>query len=680
MTPKGPPSQTVHRPEIDGLRSIAVLAVVFYHFGVPGLSGGFVGVDVFFVISGFLIGGLLWREHKNTGRLSLGRFFLRRIRRLAPAYFIMAFVALIVTSFVLLPFEYREFGKGLIAATVYLSNVLFFRQSGYFDTSSDEKILLHTWSLSVEEQFYIFLPLVFLLFASKPTRLSGVLVVLALASLVGSIVLTPISQTATFYLFPFRAWELLSGVLLAIIGIERNFQWKLGWIWSWLGLVLILGAVCLITPTQDFPGWQVIVPVAGTLLLIAGGQQDNLVNRLLSSRAPVFVGLISYSLYLWHWPVLTLSKYVRGSYASAFETSLWMLLAFVLAILSWRFVEQPIRQAQRLPALYLVSVTCITSIVLLLSGAAIFKNDGFVGRFAPSVQQHIAASADFLQDFSRCNVPASGDFSGFEVCPIGPLNQEPTILIWGDSHVRAFYEGLVQAANTHNRSALVVWQAGCPPVFDLDKIENSATQSQNSACRVANDQIRAAIAASDSLQTILLIGRWSYYATGIGTGRDISNEIILTTPLTEISDRPQSDIFLAAFERTIHTFIDTSKVVSVLRQPPAIAAYDSRRVAQALAYGTMTTEQATNAATIVKTTAVSRSYSVDAALARLQRQGLIQLLDPWPQLCDDVSCHALINGVGQYFDNNHVTNSAARRLAPLFDPIFTSNLQSVSYD
>ena len=154
-----------YRSDIDGLRAVAVLGVLFYHFGVPGVVGGFVGVDVFFVISGFLIGGILWREYDCTGRIRLSQFYIRRFRRLAPAFFTMAFVTAVFAWALLLPFEFREFGKQLIASTVYLSNALFFRQAGYFDTVSEEKPLLHTWSLAVEEQFYIFLPLFILLFA-----------------------------------------------------------------------------------------------------------------------------------------------------------------------------------------------------------------------------------------------------------------------------------------------------------------------------------------------------------------------------------------------------------------------------------------------------------------------------------------------------------------------------------
>lgn len=208
-----------YRPEIDGLRAIAVLAVVLYHAGGFGLSGGFVGVDVFFVISGFLIGGILWSELLATGRIRLGAFYLRRIRRLAPAFFAVAGASALAAWFLLLPFEFRSFGKELIAATVWLSNVLFYSEAGYFDIGSDSRVLLHTWSLSVEEQFYLCLPLG-LIIAMRlrlgPRVIAGLLAALWLLSLAASLWIAPRDPVAAFFLFPYRAWEMLTGVLLAI--------------------------------------------------------------------------------------------------------------------------------------------------------------------------------------------------------------------------------------------------------------------------------------------------------------------------------------------------------------------------------------------------------------------------------------------------------------------------------
>ncbi len=355
-----------YRPEIDGLRAIAVLAVVLYHFSMPGLGGGLVGVDIFFVISGFLIGGILMREQERSGRIRLGRFYLRRIRRLAPAYFAMAVVSLAVGWAILLPFEFREFGKALIASTTYLANIHFFRETGYFDIGIENKILLHNWSLSVEEQFYLFLPFLILALKFSQSLLRAALWVLFGASLVACIWLTSSNQSAAFYLFPFRAWELLAGVLLAIWAEGRSGP-KSAWP-SWVGLALMLAGIIWVQPGAGFPGWQVAVPVLGAVLALAGGRHGNPVNWALSSPIPVFFGRISYSFYLWHWPVLTLSMYWRGQYAGFWEASAWLALAFGLSVISWRFVEQPVRMSARITSPLLLAGWAAGSLVLIAAG------------------------------------------------------------------------------------------------------------------------------------------------------------------------------------------------------------------------------------------------------------------------------------------------------------------------
>lgn len=656
-----------HRREIDGLRSIAVLAVVFYHFSVPGFRGGFVGVDVFFVISGFLIGGILWRDQCADGRLSLARFYLRRIRRLAPAYFTMAAVSLVVAFFVLLPFEFREFGKGLIAATVYLSNVLFYRQAGYFDSASEEKIFLHTWSLSVEEQFYLFLPLAFLILGRSRIALIWGLTGLAIASLIACIWMTPTHQTSTFYLFPFRAWELFAGVLLAILGAERRLTWSLHAALSWLGLGLVLAGVFLLTPGTAFPGWQAILPVLGTVLLILNGRHQNLINTILSMNGPVFVGLISYSLYLWHWPVMAFSTYVRGDYSGPIEVSGWIGLSLVLAWVSWRFVEQPVRLAAGLSPRLLVGATVLASVAMLGAGAVIYKQDGMIERFGTPARAHIEATADFFQDWSRCRVETDGPLSGLETCTIGPEGKTPDLLIWGDSHVRAFYEGLVLAAQEKGRAATVIWRAGCAPLFDLEKDENSATEAQNRVCRLANDQIRTALGTM-AFRDILLIGRWNYYATGMGTGRDLSNEIRLSHVLGR--DSTQAELFALAFRDSATWMNDHFKNVFVLRQVPEVSAYDSRHFARALAHGQMSDTQMQEGEKIGRDALSKRNAIAQGVLSDLSKTSKIRLLDSWPYFCDADACNALHDEVGQYFDNNHVTNKAALRLRRLFDPVF----------
>lgn len=663
-----------HRREIDGLRSIAVLAVVLHHFGVPGLRGGFVGVDIFFVISGFLIGGILWRDLREDSQLSLVRFYLRRIRRLAPAYFAMAAASLLVGMFVLLPYEFREFGKGLIAATVYLSNVLFFRQAGYFDSASEDKIFLHTWSLSVEEQFYLFLPLVFVMFGRSRPGLIWAMGALAVVSLLGCIWLTPQNQTATFYLFPFRAWELLAGVLLAVIGIERSLRWSFGPLLSWVGLALVLAGIFLLSPGAGFPGWQAGVPVLGTVLLILNGRNANPVNRLLSMKGPVWVGLISYSLYLWHWPVMTFSTYWRGSYSGPIEVAGWIALSFVLAYLSWRFVEQPVRISRIVSSRWLIGGTVAASATMLMAGAVIYTQDGMINRFKEPARTHIAATGDFLQDWSRCHVANDGPLQGIETCPIGPEGARPDLVIWGDSHVRAFYEGLALAASQQGRAGLVIWRAGCAPLFDLEKDENSATQVQNRECRVANDQIRTALDGMTGLKDILLIGRWSYYATGTGVGLDADNEIRLSGSKGQAGS--QADLFSGAMRDSLDWMSQRAGTVFVLRQVPEVASYDARVFARALAHGGMGEAERKARQKIELAQLTMRNAVPDQVFAGLQQNGVIRLLDSWPYFCDPKACHAVHQGVGQYFDNNHITNAASRRVRGLFAPVFGPDGQS----
>ncbi|WP_353473836.1 acyltransferase family protein [Salipiger sp. H15] len=659
-----------YRPDIDGLRAIAVLTVVLYHFGLPWLGGGFTGVDVFFVISGFLIGGILWRDYEAEGRIRLGAFYLRRFRRLAPAFFTMVLVTSALGAALLLPFEFRAFGKSLIAATVYLSNVLFFRESGYFDTGAAEKPLLHTWSLAVEEQFYIFLPLLILVLARNRTLLLMALATIWVASLASSVLATPSHPGAAFYLFPFRAWELLSGVLLAIWGLETGRVWRGHPALSWAGLALVLGSALLIPAGPMFPGLLAIPPVLGAVLLIANGTGRNPVNRALAHPAALFFGRISYSLYLWHWPVLTLSLYLRGTYSGPAEALCWMALSVALAWLSWRYVETPMRRV-RLPSAAIYGGTALASAATLAIGGWLYLGDGLAGRFGPAARTHIAASADFLQDWSRCTTPTSGPLMGIETCPIGPEGA-PQVLIWGDSHLRAFQDGLALAAQEAGVPGLIIWRAGCPPLFGIRKTESAATPAQDLACSRANLQIRQALPALPELQRIALIGRWTYYAHGTGIGRDANNTItVLPADAPTPTAVPQAQIVAEAARATVAELRGALPEVIVMRQPPEIPAYDSRAAAREAAHaGWPLAPAPTTSPDVPRAALAQRATEAEAPWRAMAEAGEITFIDTWPRFCDAETCHALRDGAGWYFDNNHITNTAARALRDLFGPIF----------
>lgn len=658
-----------YRPEIDGLRAIAVLGVILFHAGLSSLEGGFVGVDVFFVLSGFLIGRLLWVEIQTKGRISLGSFWMRRLRRLAPAYLVMTICIAAVGYLILLPFELREMGKESIAATVWLSNVYFWQRAGYFDGAAAEKPMLHTWSLSVEEQFYLVLPLLLLGLVSLQSgrrEVIGVLVLAWGASFAAMVGLSSSRPEAAFYLFPLRAWELLTGVLLAISGLA--LQQKPRKIAGWAGLALILAGLLGIR-AEGFPGWQAAIPVAGTALalLAIGGKGPEGSGWLLAQRGPVFVGKISYALYLWHWPVLVLATYWRGEMGMA-ERAAWLALAVLLATLSWRYVESPLRRppsAGGVPSSVLLMGVVAGGALVLALGVIFYRTDGLPSRFPAELRAHIDASGDFIQDSTRCATRTQGPFADLETCAIGP-EAPPRVLFWGDSHLRALMDGLAEAAASAGSPGLILWRAGCPPLLNVMKQESAATPAQDAECPATTAQVMAAIEASDSLEAVVLVGRWTYYAEGAGVGRDAHNTISLSPkPGSGLAGSSGAELYADALEATVQALREHGLRVAVLRQVPEIPDYGARDVARGLAHGRLTPASLQHMLVAPPEMLAARVQAAESPIWHLGEVGTIEVIDPWPLLCSD-ACGAMNGGQALYFDNNHLTNTGARHLAPLF--------------
>src|SRR5271170_7070352 len=375
-----------YRPDIDGLRAVAVLLVLAYHVGIYRLRGGFVGVDVFFVISGYLISSIILSD-LDSSRFSIASFYERRVRRIFPALFVMLFGTAVLAYKFFLPSEFVDFGKSLLASTFSFSNLYFLHQSGYFDAPAAMKPLLHTWSLAVEEQFYVFLPL-FLIGIRKffPSKQRLIIICVALLSFSISAVGAFRNHDATFYLAHTRAWELLLGTLLTM----DCFPAITGALWrnlaaSW-GAASIFLAGLLFNPATPFPGAAALLPCVGAALIIAAGKTGpTLVGRVLSFRPVVFIGMISYSLYLWHWPLIVFqgTDALLISGLSPKLTKLVIIFAsFVLATLSWRFVEQPFR-AHRfgISRGNVFGLASFAASLLLILGAGILVAKGFPSRY-----------------------------------------------------------------------------------------------------------------------------------------------------------------------------------------------------------------------------------------------------------------------------------------------------------
>jgi len=336
-----------YRPDIDGLRAMAVLSVLLFHANL-GCPGGFVGVDMFFVISGFLIFQLIFEE-LNSRTFSLIAFWERRIRRILPALVTVVLAVLVAGWFIFLPDDFQKLGKSAIAQATLSSNYFFYEQwlegAGYFAPALDPKPLLHTWSLAVEEQFYILFPLILMLAARSRRRpFAETMLIIAIGSFALSVYGSFQLPAATFYLLPTRAWELLLGALLFLMHGKITTNRWLEEAAGWVGLILIVGSIFFYDAFTRFPGRAALPPCLGTALLIFSSETRlSRVGRFLAWKPIVFIGLISYSLYLWHWPLLVFSKYPANT-QSWKMSSLLLLASFVLAILSWKFIETPFRK------------------------------------------------------------------------------------------------------------------------------------------------------------------------------------------------------------------------------------------------------------------------------------------------------------------------------------------------
>ncbi|WP_166802425.1 acyltransferase family protein [Microvirga pakistanensis] len=386
-----------YRREIDGLRAVAVLSVVLFHAGIETFAGGFVGVDVFFVISGYLITSLIIGE-KAAGDFSFLRFYERRARRILPALFLVIAVTIPVAWLLLLPPAMKDFAQSVGYVSFFSSNILFWKQNGYFDTAAELKPLLHTWSLAVEEQYYLLFPLVLLAFLRKGRRWAVVaLAALCLASFTAAQIGSARNPVKAFYLLTTRGWEMLIGALLALHAFNRSITWArsetvtryVNEAAGLLGLGLIALAVLSFDEETPFPGIYALVPTIGAGLIILCASPETLVGRWLGWRLPVGIGLISYSFYLWHQPLFALARVSKPQIAP-YELLLLAGFAGVLAYLSWRYMERPFRNGAIIGRKQILAFSLAGSVLLALFGWAGHVTDGFAGRYPPKDQSLIA--------------------------------------------------------------------------------------------------------------------------------------------------------------------------------------------------------------------------------------------------------------------------------------------------
>ena len=444
-----------YRPEIDGLRAVAVVPVILFHAGFTPFSGGFVGVDVFFVISGYLITGLILEELK-TGRFSLAGFYDRRARRILPALFFVVACCIPVAWFTLLPKDLTEFFHSVMAVSLFSSNILFWFQSGYFDTGAELKPLLHTWSLAVEEQFYIVFPLILMgLWRFGRKILLLILAVLFLVSISLAEWGAHNYPSATFFLLHARGWELLIGAFAAFYlqGESRIRPGMTSSTLSVIGLFAIAYAVYQFDEATPFPSFYALVPTVGTVLVILFAVPGTLTYRVLSMKACVGIGLLSYSMYLWHQPVFVFARYLFGLPAGSYVFLALTIVTLLLALFSWRFVERPFRRKGF--AVNRVLTTAAAASIALLA----------TGYFLPKAGNPVVDELDYATHWSgwtTCYPFGTREEAGGG-CRILKNGKSPTLAIIGDSHAGHLASGLKKALSDSNENPLVLLSPGCYP-------------------------------------------------------------------------------------------------------------------------------------------------------------------------------------------------------------------------
>lgn len=649
-----------YRRDIDGLRAIAVIAVVLFHFGVPGFTGGFVGVDVFFVISGYLITSIIWRE-RQAGGFSFVDFWARRARRILPALFVMILVTLAVGWFLLAPKDYEELGRSVRYQVLFISNLLFMRQDGYFDVASDLKPLLHTWSLAVEEQFYILFPLLLTLLSSHLKHWRAALFAILLVSFGLSVWAVAQHPEKAFFLLPMRAWELLAGAMLAVMP-KRDWRASpaLAQGVSLASMALIGVAVFCFDPRTPFPGIAALLPVLGVVGLIwANGHQQTWMGRLLGSRVLVGLGLISYSWYLWHWPVFVFANYASVDGLNPFELAGLILLTLVLGYLSWRFVESPFREKRLLAGRKAILAAAGIGILCIgLAGQALRWTDGLPWRLSEQALRY-AEAREWSPELMACLAEKDTPDDRL-MCHFGPKSRTVSALVWGDSHATALIPALEEGAKKHDISLIQASFAGCIPVDGLENIPR---------CAHFNHRVEKAL-AEQSFSDVVLVARWSLYLYGQMSG---DTEHALKDPSSGRYVRAVAEQrFAEGLRQRVAGLRAAGHRVWLVKEVPLQEFIVPYRLSRLAMLNRPVEDEGLEVAHHLKRQAfISQLFSEMAAA-----DNGVAVLDPAPQLCGaDGLCRVELNGRALYTDDNHISDVGARYIEAFLEPLFSS-LQS----
>jgi peptidoglycan/LPS O-acetylase OafA/YrhL len=652
-----------HSASIDGLRALAVIAVIIFHAFPYALGGGYLGVDVFFVISGFLITQIIVSE-SQAGTFSIARFYKRRVLRIFPALFLTIAVVLVAGYFLSPPKEFREIGQAAAAASLFASNILFWTKGGYFDAAAEANPLVHTWSLAVEEQFYLAAPLL-AYFAVRGLRVMLLSICGLIAVSLTFAVWTSQTVPSTWFFFTLnRVFELGVGSLVAIL---RLHIWdrpghltaqvpggQLFAVGSLSASVFLnaLIAVCLsiliwcfftFDVSTHHPGLITLLPVIATALMLAFHDQPTAVHRMLSARWLVSIGLISYSLYLWHQPILIFARTWNIVDLTLTQTGLCLLVSFALAYLSWRYVERYFRNYDHFQTRNTFAMACLAGGLLVAGGVTIHLMNGLATRYPVATQS-----------FALGDRPAPA----FAAAAVG---QVPKIVFWGDSHAEMLHKGMRAVVQSDGEHVELLHLGGCPPIPGFD---NAWRNSGGERCSHFNARILRTMSERPA-SVVILAARWPNYLRPPGANDEFGHK----SSLISRSIFPSSfeawqpfDIRRAAasqLREALQTLIQSGHDVVVVRSVPTHP-YDGENLAYRVGADPIKLDAYGVPRAVYTASNSLADQIIDDATAGLPR---VRTVSPASSMCQGERCRYSINGVSGYSDTNHTNSIGSQYIA-----------------
>jgi peptidoglycan/LPS O-acetylase OafA/YrhL len=625
-----------YRADIDGLRAVAVLLVLLFHFSlVPAITAGFLGVDIFFVISGFLITGIL-RRQLDSGSLDLTTFYINRVRRLAPALSVTLIGVLITGLVWLFPKELIELTKQIFVSQFYVANIYFWRNVDYFDLTAHSVYLLHTWSLGVEEQFYLCYPLFVILLNRYLKRYFWHAMFIAFVVSFGvNVYSVEWKPWATFYLLPTRAWQLLLGAMVIPLAQCWRRQPLIDQLIALIGVALIVVSVTFYRKDIPVPGCYALLPTVGAAcLLLSGTNYATYVARLLSQRPVVYMGAISYPLYLVHWPIAVFSGLLIPDHSKGLNIIMFGL-SIVTAAVIYRFVEYPIRAKRWLSGRSKLFLGYGAGLAVTVSFLAVtFATDGLPQRFPSDVVRLAAYADDRPPPLTECE-NAVGIKSGLQQCRLGATGIVPTWLVYGDSHAWAAHSAFDQWLKSRGEAGLFAFMHACIPINGVH------TFGDNDACFRFNRSVNGITESSPNLKNIVLVSIWLEAAGGLST----STKVIL-------SKAESLKLFESYFLSTIEHLNELGRRVYIWEPVPGAKSDVPRGLARAALSGKPEELEYSLAE-------YHSMYRFFFQMLAANRSRFYATFSPSQFLCGSGDCRVEIDGRPLYADNNHMSNSTA---------------------